>query len=140
MKKKGESEDAMSSNSKSISKPPPSPKTKEVTEFKEDQSMDFSNSVNEMLARKRNENLIEKVWPQQIIDTKYDMPLQQPPVFPIFQNNNDMVSIKAFFDNVKNSLSGSYNRNQGNSSYTSSEGKNIISLYLFDTIKTDNRG
>ena len=111
MKRKGESDDESSFNSKSIEKPHISSSVKEeVCEKKEDLGFDFSKSVNEMLSRKRGDPpQVAKVLASQV---------------PVHQNlhlNSDLLSIKAFFDHVKNSLTGAFVRNQGGTRYTSNE-------------------
>jgi SHAQKYF class myb-like DNA-binding protein len=108
MKKKGESDDGMSSNSKSIARPQTPPKYIHALEGRDDHNMDFAKSVTDMLARKR--------VPQ--------VEIQQPPVpnFQETQENNDLLAIKSFFEHIQSSLSGSFVRNQGGARYATSEG------------------
>lgn len=113
MKKKGDSDDEESSNSKSIIRPHiPTPKAQEVCEIKNDENFDFSESMAQILKRKRGE----------IAPDLASVPVQAL-IHQNVQTSNDLLSIKAFFDHVQNSLTGSFVRNQGGTRYTSNEGK-----------------
>lgn len=88
--KRKDSEDMASSHSKcvSINPHPASPKAQEVKTVSEDVSMDFSKSVAEMIARKKQKvNSVEK------------------PLYPIVDpHQNDLLSIRSFFDHIQSSI------------------------------------
>lgn len=114
MKKRGESEDVISSTSQRPSRSiqPSSPKhsevrlEKEAKESRDDTSNDFSRSVEEMLARKKN------------INTER----QQLPLYN--SQNNDLISIRTFLDHVKSSLS-NYKTH-----VVTSEGKLVVTSFV----------
>lgn len=98
MKNKGESEDGVSNNSHRMRyiASPPSPKIlmepplmedKKEEEEKDDESISFTKSVQEMLARKKNKSI-------------------ERPQLPLYNSHhNDLLSIRSFFEHVKTTLS-----------------------------------
>lgn len=99
MKRKDDSDDEDSSNSKNgIRQSEPIPQ-QEPIETKDQQSLDFAKSMNDMLARKRSPTPVSQapVIPQ--LDV---------PNFSTIQANNDLLAIQAFFDHIKNTLSSSF--------------------------------
>lgn len=94
MKKKEDSDDDATSNSKSNIRPSTPPKQREQSVHKDDISVDFSKSVNEMFARKKQEAQFEPL----------------PTVLPSLQSNHDLMAIKGFFDHIRNSLSENYGK------------------------------
>jgi SHAQKYF class myb-like DNA-binding protein len=112
MKNKGESEDGVSLNSRVTRNhlQPQSPKVKHTEEMKEgnlpndQESVDFSRSIQQMLARKKNKTV-------------------ERPQFPVYNSpNKDLLSIRAFLDHVKSGVP------HGNSPFT---GKTPDGMCLF---------
>ena len=121
MKKKGDSDDDVTSNWKSLVKSSLEPMPQVVQNPVADQQVDFAQSVTDMLAKKRE---ITTLQPPSLIQQQP----QAPSFPPTMLANNDLIAIKSFFDHIKNSLGGSYIRNQGGSRYATSEGK-LLTLF-----------
>lgn len=97
MKNRGESEDGVSNNSHreryvasppspKISMEPPQKEEKKEEEDGDDESISFTKSVQEMLARKKNKSI-------------------ERPQLPLYNSHhNDLLSIRSFFEHVKNTL------------------------------------
>ena len=92
MKKKGDSDDMASFDSISRNDHPTTPKKQELNEIKKDPSIEFSQSVEKLLAKKRINKMIEKSE-QSLSDN----------------HQNDLRAIRLFLDHIKSKIAPVHN-------------------------------